>query len=192
MWSKHPFIVLSGPSGAGKSTLVKKMLALYGPQKMATLVSYTTRPKRGAEREGQGYHFVDKERFLSLKDQNFFAEWACVYNHYYGTAVEQINRHWREGRAIIKDFDLQGADSIKKLYPGVLRVFISPPSEKELIRRVRSRSQMSDKDMDLRMKQVQHEMRQIPLFDIHIKNTNVREAVQTLKKAIDEYLKHKK
>ena len=120
--------MLSGPSGAGKSTIVKEILSAYGPDIMGTTISYTTRSPRSAEREACDYHFVSEEEFLSLKRDFFFAEWTYVYNHYYGTAIDQIDRHRREGRAIIKDFDLKGAEAIKRLYPQTLNIFISPPS----------------------------------------------------------------
>ncbi len=186
---KQPFIVISGPSGAGKSTIVKEILSLYGPKAMSTTVSYTTRPRRNSEKDGRDYHFVSEERFVSLKDMNFFAEWAYVYDNYYGTAVDQIEKHWREGRAIIKDFDLQGASSIRKLYPQVVRVFISPPSTEELVNRVRRRKENSAEDMKLRMEQAQKEMEQISRFDYHVENVDILGTVKKLEKIIEEYLK---
>ena len=83
-------IVLTGPSGVGKSTLVQKLLTLYGPQILKSLVSYTTRPQRGTEKEGVDYHFLSEKTFLSLKDQGFFLEWSYVYGNYYATAKEAI------------------------------------------------------------------------------------------------------
>ena len=186
---KKPLIVLSGPSGAGKSTIVKEILSLYGPEKMGTTISYTTRPPRGLEQEAREYHFVTEEEFLSLKKKDFFAEWAYVYNYYYGTAIEQIDRQWREGRAIIKDLDLQGADIIKKLYPHTLRVFIFPPSLEELIHRVYKRSENKGKDMEIRIKQARKEIEQSSQFDYQLKNVDLRETIKKLKKIVEEYLK---
>lgn len=183
------FIVISGPSGTGKSTIVREILSFYGPERMGTTVSYTSRLPRRSEQEGREYHFISKEQFLQYKEKNFFAEWACVYEHHYGTAVEQINRLWSEKKAIIKDFDLQGAEAIKKLYPHTLRIFIHPPSLKELESRVHNRRENEKKDIELRMQQAKEEIKQASFFDYQLKNTNLSETVEELKKIIEEYLK---
>ncbi len=185
---KKPLIILSGPSGVGKSTIVKEMISVYGPEKMGTTITYTTRPVRGLEQEGRDYYFISEEKFVSLKERGFFAEWAFVYNYYYGTAVEQINDHWEKGRAIIKDLDLQGASIIKKLYPQTLRVFISPPSIEELIHRVHKRSENKGKDIEIRVKEAQKEMEQSSCFDYQLENANLSETVKKLKKIIAEYI----
>ena len=186
---KKPLIILSGPSGVGKSTMVKEILSIYGPKKMGTTITYTTRPPRGSEQEGRDYYFISEEKFVSLKLKNFFAEWAFVYNYYYGTALEQIDRHWKADRAIIKDFDLKGADTIKKLYPHTMRVFIFPPSIEELIHRVYKRSENKEEDIEVRIKQAEREMEQGSQFDHQLENINLPETVEKLKKVIEEYLK---
>ena len=186
---ERAFIVISGPSGTGKSTIVREILSFYGSDKMGKTVSYTSRLPRGSEREGCEYHFVSKKQFSLLKEQSFFAEWACVYGHYYGTAIEQINQLWNKGKAIIKDFDLQGAEAIKKLYPQTLRVFIHPPSLEELESRVYNRKENEKEDMEMRMKQAKVEIQQASLFDYQLKNVNLSETVGKLKKIIEKYLK---
>ena len=188
-YKKKAFIVMSGPSGAGKSTLIREILSLYGSKAMTTTVSYTTRPPRGEEQEGRDYHFVSKEQFLAFKERHFFAEWACVYNYYYATAVEQIEKCWAEGKAIIKDLDLQGADQIKKKYPQALRVFIAPPSVEELVHRVRKRKENSKEELEVRKEQALKEMKYGNHFEHYLANVDLQETIKKLKKVIDEYLK---
>lgn len=77
-------IVLIGESASGKSTIEKKLLD-YGYQK---IVSYTTRPMREGEVDGVDYHFINKEKFLSLLSQDFFAEHTNYNGWYYGIAKE--------------------------------------------------------------------------------------------------------
>ena len=191
MWSKkkQPIIIVSGPSGAGKSSLVRAVLDFYGPKKIGTTISYTTRPLRNMEEQASDYHFVSEEEFLALREKNFFVEWAKVYHHYYGGSREQIEEHWRAGRAIIKDLDVQGSDSIKKIYPQALRVFVTSPSKEELVKRVLKRQASIPKDMDMRLEQAQKEMEQASEFDHQLKNVNFDKTFTELKKLIEDYLK---
>ena len=183
-----PFIVLSGPSGSGKSTLLKRILELYGPDKIRTTISYTTRPPRGREKDSKDYYYVSEERFLELTKQNFFVEWARVYGHYYGTAMDQVLSHWRQGCAIIKDCDLQGAGNIKKCFPQALRIFVQVPSLLTLKDRVSKREENTDKEMNIRIKAAEEELKQAHSFDYQIVNENLLETIDKLKKIIDNYI----
>ena len=192
MWSKgnkNPLVIISGPSGVGKSTIVKEILSFYGPEKMGTTITYTTRSPRGAEKHGREYYFVSEEEFISLKEKNVLAEWTYIYNHYYGTAIEQMNSLWEEGKVIIKDFDLKGAMAIKTLYPQTLRIFISPPSVEELIQRVQKRSENPEKDMEVRIHQAKQEMEESSYFDYSLENNDLSTTIEKLKKIIEEYMK---
>ena len=48
-------------------------------------VSYTTRKPRGAEVDGQNYHFVSREEFEAMLARGEFLEHAEVFGNYYGT-----------------------------------------------------------------------------------------------------------
>ena len=188
MQNQNHIVVLTGPSGVGKSTLVRKLLSHYGPNTLKTTVSYTTRPRRGTEKQGVEYYFVSRENFLSLRQQKFFVEWSYVYENYYATAKEELEKHWKAGRAIIKDFDLRGAYSLKKLYPQALVVFIAPPSLKELNRRLQKRQENHPQDIHLRIQQAKEELKQASQFDQEIINKNLKQTITDLKHLIDPYL----
>ena len=84
-------LVLSSPSGAGKTSICKKVISL--DRKISLLsVSYTTRPKRKSEKEGKDYFFVSKEKFEDLKKKSFFIEFANVFDHWYGTPKDFIEK----------------------------------------------------------------------------------------------------
>ena len=180
-----PFIVLSGPSGSGKSTLLKRALEFYGPDKLRTTVSYTTRPPRGREKDSKDYYYVNEERFLELIQQNFFMEWAIVYGYYYGTAMDQVLSHWQQGCAIIKDCDLQGAENIKKCFPQAVRVFITAPSLQALKERVSKREENTDTEMNVRIKAAEEEIKQASRFEHQIINEDISKSLEKLKKIID-------
>ena len=181
----NSFIVLSGPSGSGKSTLLKQALDFYGPDKLRTTVSHTTRPPRGREKDSKDYYYVSEERFLELIKQKFFMEWAVVYGHHYGTAMDQVLSHWQQGCAIIKDCDLQGAGSIKKCFPQAVRVFITVPSLQVLKERVSKREENTDTEMSVRIKAAEEEIKQASRFEHQIINEDISKSLEKLKKIID-------
>src|SRR5690242_14580936 len=136
-------LVLSAPSGAGKTTLAHRFRAAH-PDAVFS-ISATTRPPRGAERDGIDYHFVSPERFAKLVKDGAFAEWAEVHGQRYGTLRATVDEALAAGRIAIFDIDVQGGSQIKAAWPkDAATVFVLPPGAVELERRLRGRSTDSD------------------------------------------------
>jgi guanylate kinase len=136
-------LVLSAPSVAGKTTLARRFLETHGDASFS--ISATTRPPRGAERDGVDYHFVTPERFAELVAQGAFAEWADVHGRRYGTLRATVEEALRAGRIALFDIDVQGGEQLRRAFPrDAVTVLIIPPSVAELERRLRGRSTDAD------------------------------------------------
>ena len=131
--------IVSAPSGAGKTTLVGALLKNMPDIKAS--ISHTTRPMRPGEKEGVNYHFVSEEMFLSLINKEAFLEYAQVFNHFYGTSKEWVEKTLSEGIDVILEIDWQGAEQIKDLIPESKSIFILPPSLEALEERLIKRGQ---------------------------------------------------
>ena len=131
--------IVSAPSGAGKTTLVGALLKDMPDIKAS--ISHTTRPMRPGEKEGINYHFVSEETFLSLINKEAFLEHAQVYNHFYGTSKEWVEKTLSEGIDVILEIDWQGAEQIRDLIPESKSIFILPPSLEALEERLIKRGQ---------------------------------------------------
>ncbi len=131
--------IISAPSGSGKSTLVSEVRRLV--EGLDFSVSYTTREKRGSEREGQDYHFTTREQFVAMVERNEFLEWAEVFGNFYGTPVSGLLRAAERGRDLLLDIDVQGALQVMQKMPQAVSIFILPPNPAELEKRLRLRSQ---------------------------------------------------
>ena len=81
--SQGLLVAVAAPSGAGKTTLCVRMAETFPALTYA--VSYTTRPPRPGEVDGENYHFVDAGRFRAMVSEGAFVEWAEVHGHFYGT-----------------------------------------------------------------------------------------------------------
>lgn len=131
--------IVSAPSGAGKTTLVGALLKNMPDIKAS--ISHTTRPMRPGEKEGVNYHFVSEEMFLSLINKEAFLEHAQVFNHFYGTSKEWVEKTLSEGIDVILEIDWQGAEQIRDLIPESKSIFILPPSLEALEERLIKRGQ---------------------------------------------------
>lgn len=169
--ARGALLVLSGPSGVGKSSVVQ---ALTERVEFHFSVSWTTRAKRPLEQDGVDYVFVDRQTFKDLIAAGGFLEWAEYSGHFYGTPRDQVLAHLDRGEHVLLDIENDGAGQVKRAYADALLVFILPPSMTELERRLRSRGDTSDKDIEKRLAVAQSQIADArDNFDHLVTNTEV-------------------
>ena len=144
-------IVISGPSGVGKDTVLRRLFQISPDLKYS--VSYTTRPPRPGEVDGQSYSFVSEPEFLQLIEQREFLEWAKVYDHYYGTSRNRVDQAINRGEDIILKIDVKGASFVRRRKPDGLFIFITPPSTDELLNRLTGRNTESPAAVGIRQRE---------------------------------------
>jgi guanylate kinase len=166
--TKPLLIVLSGPSGAGKDALLTKMKESGYPLKYITTV--TTRAQRAGERDNVDYHFISTGKFQEMLKNNELLEWANVYGNWYGVPKQPVKQALERGQDTIVKVDTQGAATIKKIVPEAVFIFLTPPSREDLITRLKQRHTESPSDLALRIKTVEEEIKQLPLFDYIVAN----------------------
>jgi len=149
--------IISAPSGSGKSTLVSHLMAdLPG---LMFSISYTTRPPRGAEKDGESYHFVSRPEFEAMVARDEFLEWAEVFGNYYGTHRGILEEARARGRDLVLDIDVQGARQLIQKIPEAVTVFILAPSRQILERRLRARGEDRDEVIERRLRDAAEEIR---------------------------------
>lgn len=174
-------IIVSAPSGAGKTTLCQRLLQDF-PQIIVPSISFTTRQPRGEETHGVHYHFTTQEEFKKGIQENQFAEWALVHGNYYGTGKKIIEKSFKEGKYVLLNIDVQGAHSLRSVYPSQnISIFIAPPNLKELEQRLRKRGTDDEKTIQKRLVNAQDEMKKSGEFDKVIVNDTLEKAYQELK-----------
>lgn len=173
-------LVISAPSGAGKTTLVHRLTEEF--THFSYSVSYTTRAPRDGEQEGVDYHFVSRQDFRDLIEEDFFAEWAEVHGNYYGTPLQDIEEMLNQGRDVLLDVDVQGARQLKAKLPG-LYVFILPPSREALKERLMKRGTDEPEVIEKRLRNAGDEIAQAVLFDAWVVNDDLDTAYDELRSA---------
>jgi guanylate kinase len=176
---RKQFVALASPSGGGKTTLCKMLLQKYPDTCLS--ISFTTRSPRGGEKDGVDYHFVSQVDFQALIQKSELVEWAEVHGKYYGTSKAFLEQRSSQGKIVLLDIDVQGVDSLKRIFGDrCLSFFILPPSMEELEQRLRSRNTESEEKLRERLKNSAQEMARAKDFDHQLINRDLNETFQEL------------
>jgi guanylate kinase len=171
-------LIISGPSGVGKTTITRAVEAQIPGSVFS--VSVTTRPKTAADREGVDYFFVDDERFDRMVEQDELLEHANVFGKKYGTPSAWVDEQLDQGRMVILEIDVQGAEQVKAKRPGAFALFIEPPSEDELLARLRARKREDEATIQRRFAEAKREIeraRSGGVYDTFLVNRDLDEAI---------------
>jgi len=145
-------IIISGPSGVGKDTIIDALRERPHVPPHHYVVTCTTRAPRPGEVEGVSYHFLDRERFLALRDAGGLLEANEVHGNWYGTPRSEVARALIAGQDVILKIDVQGAQHVKERVAEALLVFVVPPSLEALFGRLRSRATETADELELRQR----------------------------------------
>jgi guanylate kinase len=174
-------VVVSGPSGVGKTALIDRLLR---DPRFARAITATTRPPRGAERDGVDYLFLAPEEFRRRLDAGWFLEHADVYGRLYGTPKESVDGICARGRHCLLNIDVQGAATLRGLGVEALFVFVAPPSLEELERRIRARGQDFPETQARRLAAAKGELARSGEFDLVLVNDDLEATARRLAAAV--------
>jgi len=161
--------IISGPSGVGKGTVIRLLKAKY-PQ-FVFPISHTTRAMRPGEKDGEVYHFTSPSIFECGIDNGDFLEWAEVHwANYYGTLKKPIIDALNEGKVVIREVDVQGFHSIRKVIPAenLVTIFLKAESPEKLLERIAKRGKLPEEELLRRMESAKREMADAHLFDYQV------------------------
>ncbi len=184
----HPqplLIVISGPSGAGKDTLMQRMQERGLPFQF--VVTATTRQQRANEVHGRDYLFVSKEEFARMIDEDELIEHAIVYGDYKGIPKQQVREALASGMDVVMRLDVQGAETVRKLAPEALLIFITTQNESELVHRLETRKTETADSLAIRIATARKELKRVEAFDYAIVNRDYHldETVDKIRAIID-------
>ena len=161
--------VLSGPSGVGKDAVLSIMREMDGLD-CRFAVTATTRPMRRGERDGVDYIFLSEADFRALIESDGLLEWALVYGNYYGVPKRQVTDALGRGEKVLLKIDVQGAATVRRMFPDAVLIFLDPPDADALERRLRTRATESESDLQRKLAAARAELREAERFDRRIVN----------------------
>tara|TARA_Y100001936_G_C16055963_1_gene661023 strand:- start:600 stop:1244 length:645 start_codon:yes stop_codon:yes gene_type:complete len=172
-------IVLSSPSGAGKTSLSRKLLEKN--KNLFLSISFTTRPPRPLEVNESDYFFVDDKKFIDMLNKDEFLEHAKVFDFYYGTPKKPVMNALKSGKDILFDIDWQGTQQLmNSVQDDLVKIFVLPPSAKELEKRLLKRNQDTDETVKNRMSKASDEISHYAEYDYIIINEDFNESLEKI------------
>ncbi|NNE26800.1 MAG: guanylate kinase [Saprospiraceae bacterium] len=182
-------VAFTAPSGAGKTTIVHHLLKKYS-EYFSFSISATTRGKRDNEVDGVDYFFMSNDEFQTNIEENSFIEWEEVYDdRFYGTLRSEVDRVVLEGKKVVFDIEINGAQNLKKTYDErCLVIYVKPPDFQTLVKRLINRKSESPQTLEDRIKRIKKELLFEHSFDMVLLNDNLEETLAKAEEIIETYV----
>jgi guanylate kinase len=172
-------IIISGTTCAGKGTVIQELLKRNS--NLSLSISYTSREMREGETNGKEYFFVSQEEFeRKIKDGEMLEYEIVHYGKYYGTPKKELKEMLAQGKDVILEIDVKGAQNIKSMFPETILIFILAPSMEEVKRRIKARGKENNEQIIKRFQVAYQEINEIPKYNYVVVNDNVLLAVQKI------------
>lgn len=186
MNKKGMLVILSAPSGCGKDTVFKALCKRRND--IVESVSATTRAPRDGEVDGVNYYFKTVGEFEKMIANNGLLEYTKYNNCYYGTPVDGVQNAVDAGKVCFLIIEVQGAQSIMKMCPDAVSIFLLPPSMEVLEHRLRKRETNSPDDIKNRIDIAESEIKIAPLYKYNVVNDSLEDAVDEINEIINKEL----
>lgn len=182
MNKKGMLIILSGPSGCGKGTVLSALLARRDDTVIS--ISATTRNPRVGEQDGVQYFFRTKQQFEELIEKDQLLEYACYNGNYYGTPLEPVEQWLSEGKNVVLEIEVQGAQKVMSRCKDHVSIFITPPSVEVLEQRLRGRGTETEEVIRGRLEAAKKELKAADAYQYIVCNDEVENAVNKIEEIL--------
>lgn len=155
-------------------------------KKLVRSISFTTRPRRSREKNGEDYFFINETEFRQKLKAKKILEWTKYLGYYYATPRDFVEEQVRKNKQIILCLDLKGAARVKRLYrKNTVTIFIMPPSLETLRKRIEGRcSRTRKEEIKQRLRLARRELLASRKYDYCLVNNSLRRAVKELQRII--------
>ncbi|MBQ6509610.1 MAG: guanylate kinase [Flexilinea sp.] len=172
-------LVISGLSGSGKDAVIQRLDEITDVE-FHFVVTCNTRKRRETEIDGKDYHFITREKFLSMIENGEMIEHSVVYDDLKGVPRFEIENAFEIGQDIILRLDSQGMQKIKAIYPQTISIFILPPDAESWLARLRARNTETEESLNIRIQTAAKELAGVSQFDYIVVNDQIDQAAMDI------------
>jgi guanylate kinase len=165
-------IVISGPSGIGKDTVVQGLKDRNLP--FHFVITATSRAPRDYEVDGADYFFYPQDKFEEMIAAGEFLEYAWVYTAYKGVPKFQVREALASGEDVVMRLDFQGAQTVRKMCPDAILIFLTANSKEEWLKRLRDRRSETEAELAVRIDTAKEEYESLDIFDYIVNNEQTK------------------
>lgn len=118
---------------------------------------------------------------------------VCIFFSFSFFSIAAVESVQKEGKICILDIDVQGAQKVKASHLKPIYIFIAPPSQEELERRLRGRGTESEEAIQTRLGNAAKELeygQQAGNFDRIFVNADLKATFEELATAFKEWFPH--
>ena len=189
---KGRIVIFAGPSGSGKDTIMRAMMKESNDA--VKLTTATTRPIRKREVEGEMYYFQSVKEFKNNIEKGLIPEHNIHADNYYGIYLPDLDQKLDQGKAIFGQVQLVGAKYLKEHYNALL-IFLKADSYKILRKRIETRSELSEEEIEKRMNIAKREIEEESKFYDYIvenKQGKLDETIKRVREIIENHQNNEK
>lgn len=179
-------VLLVGPSGGGgRNTIIGKLLETGQYHYIVSDTTRQIRQKDGVpiEKNGREYWFRNEDEVLEELRKGEFLEAAIIHEQQVsGVSIREVAAARNEQRIAITDVETAGADTIHRLKPDAVVIFVIPPSFESWMQRLRGRSDLPEDEVRRRLESACQEFETVLARDFYIVivNDNLEAAVNKI------------
>ena len=119
------------------------------------------------------YHFISHKHFENLINNNKFYEYAKIFDNYYGTLKETVDKLIKNNDVIF-DIDWQGTKQLSKFKNlKLVKIYLITSSKKDLKDRLILRNQNSEEEVEKRFNAFEEDIKHWNDYDYIIINKNL-------------------
>lgn len=167
-YGEHKVFIISGPSRVGKEAITNALLRRRSLN-LGKVVTATTRMTRPGEINGKHFYFFTPEEFQQNIKKGYFLEWAMYGANRYGTPIQEVHRVQKEGKHVLMNIEVQGAEIVARKLKGVVRIFIKPDSLANLRGRM-ERAGFTNEQVVVRVARAKRELAEAKKYDYIVVN----------------------
>ncbi|KAK5891536.1 hypothetical protein CgunFtcFv8_018772 [Champsocephalus gunnari] len=127
----HRLITLLGPSGVGVNELRRRLIEI-NPKIFQGAVPHTSRAPREYEESGREYHFISREIFDNMIQNNRFLEYGEYKGSLYGTSVESVREVLNSGKICVMDIEPNAVPAVRTHELKAYIIYVKPPPHERL------------------------------------------------------------